>query len=333
MQRITFFERQVIESGLRVGKSVRAIAKSLGRDHRVIQREVNRGQISGRAYAAILAQRLTKQRERKRHQRKLEKLEFQPLRQYVVKQLKKDLSPEQIAGVTTQQPPLELKGQTISYESIYQYIYEGEGRFENLYFHLRRGKKKRQKQKARKPQKVIIPERISIHQRPEAVNEKVAFGHWETDTLEGKRSTHEYVSVQYERKSQLARLHKITDKSALETTEAIRDSIGSLPQYLWQSITFDNGLEGASHHRLKNDYQLKTYFCDAYAAWQKGGVENLNGLIRQYIPKGSDISKLTEEQIYAIQEKLNNRPRKSLNYLTPNQVIAQETGLGGALET
>ena len=135
--------------------------------------------------------------------------------------------------------------------------------------------------------------------------------------------------MQYERKSQLARLHKITDKSAPETTEAIRDSIGSLPQYLWQSITFDNGLEGASHCQLKNDYQLKTYFGDAYAAWQKGGVENLNGLIRQSIPKGSDISKLTDDQIYAIQEKLNNRPRKSLNYLTPNQVIDQETGQGG----
>jgi len=119
----------------------------------------------------------------------------------------------------------------------------------------------------------------------------------------------------------------------METEEAIRDSIISLPQYLWQSITFDNGTEGANHHRLKKDYWLKTYFCDAYKAWQKGGVENLNGLIRQYIPKGSDISKLTEDEIYAIQEKLNNRPRKSLNYLTPNQVIAQETGLGGAIET
>ena len=155
MQRITFFERQIIESGLRAGKSVRAIAKCLGRDHRVIQKEVNRSRISGRAYTAILAQRLTYQREQKRHQRKLEKLEFQPLRQYVVKQLKEDLSPEQIAGVTTQQPPIELRGQSISHESIYQYIYEGEGRFENLYFHLRRGKKKRQKQRARKPQKTI----------------------------------------------------------------------------------------------------------------------------------------------------------------------------------
>ncbi|MBI5421094.1 MAG: IS30 family transposase [Parcubacteria group bacterium] len=333
MQRITFFERQIIESGLRVGKPVRAIAKCLSRDHRVIQREVNRNRMFIRPYSAILAQRLTDQREQKRHQRKLEKLEFQPLRQYVIKQLKEDLSPEQIAGVTTQQPPLELKGQSISHESIYQYVYEGGGRFENLYYHLRRKRKKRQKQRARKPQKIVIPERISIHQRPAEINEKLAFGHWESDTLEGKRSIKEYVSVQYERKSQLARLHKIIDKSAIETEEVIRDSIGSLPQYLWQSITFDNGLEGANHYQLKNDYQLKTYFCDAYAAWQKGGVENLNGLIRQYIPKGSDISKLTEDQIYAIQEKLNNRPRKSLNYLTPNQVIAQETGLGGALET
>jgi len=202
-----------------------------------------------------------------------------------------------------------------------------------LYCHLRRQKNKRQKQKSRKPQKAIISERISIHQRPIEINERLTFGHWESDTLEGKRSIKENISVQYERKSQLARLHKINDKTAMETEEAIRDSIISLPQYLWQSITFDNGTEGANHHRLKKDYWLRTYFCDAYKAWQKGGVENLNGLIRQYIPKGSDISKLTEDEMYAIQEKLNNRPRKSLNYLTPNQVIAQETGLGGAIET
>jgi len=119
MQRLTFFERQVIESGLRAGKSVRLIARCWGRDHRVIQREVDRNQVSGRPYGAVLAQRLTNQREKRRHKRKLEKFEYQPLRQYVVKQLKEDLPPEQIAGVTKLQPPIELSGQTISHESVY----------------------------------------------------------------------------------------------------------------------------------------------------------------------------------------------------------------------
>lgn len=333
MPKITFFERQIIESGLRTNKSVRAIAKCLSRDHRVIQKEVNRNRMSGRRYDAILAQRLTREREQKRHQRKLEKSKFLPLHQYVVERLKEDWSPEQISGVTVKQPPPELKGKTISHESIYQYIYEGEGRFKSLYFHLRRGKKKRQKQRARKPQKVIIPQRISIHRRGEEIEEKLTFGHWESDTLEGRRSVKDNVSVQYERKAQLARLHKVKNKSAEETENAIWESVESLSPELWQTITRDNGTENAKHEETNKVFNVQSYFCDGYAAWQKGGVENLNGLLRQYIPKGSDISKLTEDQIYAIQERLNNRPRKSLNYLTPNQVIARETSLGGALET
>ena len=124
----------------------------------------------------------------------------------------------------------------------------------------------------------------------------------------------------------LARCHKVADKTADETEQAMRKSIDSLPLPLWKSVTFDNGGEAATHVNLRNDYDLQTYFCDAYASWQKGGVENLNGLIRQYIPKRTDISQLTDEQIYGIQERLNNRPRKSLHYLTPNQALEREVG-------
>ena len=324
MLRITFFERQILESGLRAGKSVRNIARCLGRDHRVIQKEIRRNKIGGRPYSAVLAERLAGQREKNRHKRKLEKLEFNDLRQYVTEQLEADWSPEQIAGTTVEQPPPKLLGATICHETIYQYIYEGEGRFENLYTHLRKGRKKRQKQRARKAQKTKIPGRISIHQRGVEVNEKLAFGHWESDTLEGKRSVKENVSVQYERKAKLARLHKVKDKSAEETENAIWNSVESLPVCLWKTITRDNGTENVKHEETKEVFDIQSFFCDGYAAWQKGGVENLNGLLRQYIPKGSDISKLTEDEIYAIQERLNNRPRKSLNYLSPNQVIAQE---------
>jgi len=107
---------------------------------------------------------------------------------------------------------------------------------------------------------------------------------------------------------------------------AIRDTIASLPQHLFKTMTFDNGGEGACHTKLRDDYMLQTYFCDAYASWQKGGVENINGLIREYIPKEAHLAEMTDEDIYAIQEKLNNRPRKGLNYLTPNQVIAAQVG-------
>ena len=138
--------------------------------------------------------------------------------------------------------------------------------------------------------------------------------------------------MQYERKAQLLRINKVGNKTEEETEEAIRKSIDSLPENLFKSITFDNGKESATHTKLRKDYNLKTYHCDPYASWQKGGVENINGLIRQYLPKHTSFSKLIDSDVYIIQEKLNNRPRKSLNYLTPNQVIAQVINEGGAIE-
>lgn len=326
MQRLTYFERQVIQSGLRVGKAVRAVARCLGRDHRVIQREVNRNSVQGRKYDAKVAQRLADEREKKRHIPKLERKENLVLREYVIEKLKEDWSPEQIAGVVKEYPPEYLKGKNICFETIYQYIYQGEGRFEHLYPHLRKGRKKRQKRHARKPRKVIIPERVSIHERPAEIDSRVTFGHWESDTVEGRRTTKGNLSVQFERKTKLLRVHKVESKTAQETEQAIRKSIESLPQYLFKTITFDNGGEAASHQHLQKDFGIQTYFCDAYASWQKGGVENANGLIRQYIPKRTDISQLTDKQIYDIQEKLNNRPRKSLNFLSPNQALSLELG-------
>lgn len=327
MQRITYFERQIIASGIRTGKSVRGIAKSIGRDHRVIQREVDRNCVDGRLYTAVLAQQIAMEREQKKNRHKLEQRKYAPLRKYVLQKLKEDWSPEQIAGVLKNQPPLSLNGQQISHESIYQYIYLGEGRYENVWQHLRKARTVRQKQRARKPRKASIPERISIHERGEEIDQRTTFGHWETDTLGSSPKFYERLSVQYERKGQLVRLNKVRGMGADETEEAIRKSIESLPQYLWKSITFDNGTEGTNHFKIRKDFNIPTYFCDAYASWQKGGVENLNGLLRQYIPKGTPVAGLTDQQIQTIQEKLNNRPRKSLHYLSPNQVFAQEFGI------
>lgn len=332
MQRIIFFERQVIEVGLRRGKSHRAIAKSLYRDHRVIDREVSRNKGEQTPYIAIVAQRIADAREKKRTKKKLEKAENAPLRNYVIERLKDDWSPEEIAGILEKHKPQEAEGKTISHESIYRYIYEGEGRYEHLYPHLRKGRSKRQKRKGRTSQKTRIPERISIHERSREINERRVYGHWESDTMEGTKRDKVCVSAQFERKTKFVRLHKIMDKSAEETDQAIRKSIDEVGETSFQSITFDNGTEGAKHATLRDDFDIATYHCDPYASWQKGGVENVLGLVRQYIPKKTKISTLTDEEIYAIQEKLNNRPRKSLNYLTPNQVLAQEM-LGGALDT
>ena len=320
MNRITYYERQIIESGLRTKKTLRDIARSLNRDHTVISREVESHSGDYLPYTAVSAQRIADQSQRDRSKKKLEK-DFE-LKDYVVRALKDDQSPEQIAGTLKEQPPFYLEGKNLCHETIYQYIYNGEGRFQYLYAHLRRKHFKRRKQKARKPRKTSILERVSIHERPEEVNQKLTFGHWESDTVVCRKQV-SALSVQYERKSQLVRIHKVANRTARETEYALHDTISSLSQSLFKSMTFDNGGEGACHTKIRDGYNIKTFFCDGYASWQKPGVENINGLIRQYIPKDAMLDEMTIDDIYAIQEKLNNRPRKNLNYLTPNQVIAQ----------
>jgi len=244
------------------------------------------------------------------------------LKNYIIEHLGLNESPEQIAGTLKKQPLPHLEGKILCHETIYQYIYHGEGRYENLYQHLRRKHFKRRKQRARKPRKTSILERISIHDRPEEVNQKLTYGHWESDTMVCQQQK-AALSVQYERKSQLVRIHKVNNRTAQETEYALHDTISSLPQYMFKTMTFDNGGEGACHIKIRDGYNMATFFCDGYASWQKGGVENINGLIRQYLPKNAHLDSLTNDDIYAIQERLNNRPRKNLNYLTPNEIIAQ----------
>ena len=142
------------------------------------------------------------------------------------------------------------------------------------------------------------------------------------------------MSVQYERKLMLVRIHKVKNGTAEETEQAISKSIDSLPTGLFKSLTWDNGKEGVCHTKVRDNYNIQNYFCDPYSSWQKGGVENLNGLIREYLPRETDMATITDEDVYLIQEKLNNRPRKKLGYLTPNKALAVALNqLTGALNS
>lgn len=127
--------------------------------------------------------------------------------------------------------------------------------------------------------------------------------------------------MQLERKSRLLRLHRVQNKSAEETLNALIKTAESVPRKIFHSITFDNGTEGVRHTKIKWEYGIDTFFCDPFASWQKGGVENANKLIRQYLPRKINLNQLTDRDIYDIQEKLNSRPRKCLNYQTPNEII------------
>lgn len=319
---ITLYEREQIETWLRMRKKKKWIANKLNRDYSIIKREIKRNSGEHLPYIAIDAQYFSKRRRKKTNKRKLEKCQNKELTEYVTKLLNDNWSPDEIAGRLKKHPPEEVKeckDKTVSYESIYNWIYEGEGKFGGLYKKLRRKQKIRKHRFARKKQiKTIIKARIPIAQRPEIVDKKERIGDWETDSMifSGKS----ILSVQFERKSKLCRMHKCEDKSAIRSEEALRDSVESLPANFWLTITRDNGSENVLHHKT----EVPSFFCDTYCSWQKGGVENLNGLIREYFPKKFNLDNISEREIYEVQEKLNNRPRKLLNYLTPNEVIALE---------
>lgn len=331
MQILTLKEREQIEWYLRLKMGLREIGRRLGRDHGIISREIRRNILPGQKYSAAGAQKLADRKSHHTNKRRLETDEV--LHDWVVKKLRSGWSPEQTAGRLKNHPPKPLLGKYINHESIYQYIYDGEGRYEYLYPCLRRKQRKRRKKYGRKPQKILIPERVSIHLRSEVINERKRYGDWESDTLNFPRQR-EAISVQYERKAMLTRIHKVANKTAEETGEAISDSVESLPMEFWRSITFDNGSEGARHTRIRDSYNIQTFFCDAYASWQKGGVENLNGLLREYLPRKLNLSTITEQGIHDIQESLNTRPRKKLGYLTPNEIVRAEMNkLTGALNS
>ena len=330
MQILTFSDRLFIEQSLAYRRGVCEIARRLGKDHSVISRELQRNQTTHTPYRAATAQAYADRRARKTNVRKLEK--DAALKEHVVARLRDDWSPEQIAGTLKTQPPPVLRGARVSHETIYHYIYDGEGRYEHLWSHLARTHQKRYRKHGRKHQKAHILERISIHERPAVIDERGRFGDWESDTMQFQKQK-TGLSVQYERKGMLTRIHKVPDKSAEATDAALRDTLDPLPADLRQSLTFDNGGEGACHARIRDDFGVATYFCDPYASWQKGGVENTNGLIRRYLPRSTDLATITDAEIETIQERLNNRPRKKLNFLTPNQVLHSYLEGGGALNS
>ena len=310
-----YYERQMLEYWLRSKMSLRDIGKAMRRAHTILSREIARnGNGDRNKYRADVAQRMFETRQHKQRKGKLDK--YPELKESVLAGLKKEWSPDVIAGKIKRE---NLK-QTISHESIYHYIYEKGGRFEGWYKYLRHAQPKRHKLHSRKKCKIGIPERKSIHLRPEYIDQRKRYGDWESDSvLFSKQKT--ILSVQSERKSKLIRIHKAQNKSAEETRNALVKTAESVPKEIFLSITFDNGTEGVKHTEIKKEYGVDTYFCDPFASWQKGGVENANKMIRYYLPRRTDLSKLTDRDIYEIQEKLNDRPRKCLNYKSPNEII------------
>jgi IS30 family transposase len=323
-QPLTFFERQRIEIFLRGKWKVRQIARNLFRDHSVIVRELARNTDKDGVYRAVSAQAKAEKRNRRPYRKKLEVDE--DLRNHVVKKLMLGWSPQIISGRLKNRPDSEMAGSYVCHETIYSFIYEGEGRFMGLYQYLVRKNKKRVRRFSRKPRKNKgLLHTTPIKYRPKEINERQEFGHWESDSIVSKKSKPALL-VQVERSSRLIRITKVDNTGAEETEEAIKLQIKTLSPTYFKSITFDNGSEGANHWKLMVEHNLDTYHCDPYCSWQKGTVENSNGLIRRYFPKGTDFSLITRQQIYDVQERLNNRPRKVLGYKTSSEAWTELTG-------
>lgn len=318
---LTIYDRQKLQYWLRTKQSLREIAKIIHKDHSALSREIRRNGSDRKKYRADTAQILADKRRHKRRRGKLDK--HLELKEFVVEHLKSDWSPEEIAGYLREVYCVETHGLTISHESIYAYVYTTSPKPEKLFLNLPQRRPRRRKWGGRKHHKMPIPERISIKVRPDIVNERTRYGDWESDNLEFKRAvTKGAVSVQCERKSGLVRIHKVNGKkSSVDTVDALTKTIESMPSELMKTMTFDNGIENFRHAELKRQFGVGTYFCRPFAPWQKGTVENANKLLRRYLPRETDLDSLTDQDLYLIQEKLNNRPRKRLNYQTPNEVI------------
>lgn len=147
-------------------------------------------------------------------------------------------------------------------------------------------------------------------------------GDWESDLMVFSQQP-QALSVQWERSLRLCRIHRVTDHSAAENERAITESIDSLPSPLWKTITFDNGSENVCHRMIRDRFTIDTFFCDTYASWQKGGVEHVNGELRWFLPRRTKLATVSDDEFEAIQEHLNNLPRKVLGYRTPNEALAE----------
>lgn len=318
MNHFTLTKRVILYELLQEKKKYREISKVISKAISSISNEIKNNSVEGK-YDPYVAHEIARKRcIEKSKSRKLEKSEI--LRNYVIEKLKEDWSPEQIAGELRD----KAQGKTvISHETIYLFIYSEKGKKEKLWLHLRHRKKpERVPWGTRKKRKINIPNRTSIHDRPDWINQREEHAHWEGDLmLFSQRS--EALAVFVERFTRKTIAVLLDNKTSASMELALHELMASAGQTNVKSITFDNGSENVCHQKIRLEYveAFETFFCDPYCSWQKGTVENTNKLFRQYLPRDVSNQKLNQDYVDNIVEKLNNRPRKCLNYKTPNHIF------------
>jgi IS30 family transposase len=316
---LTLPEREEISRGIAAGRSARRIAACLGRSPSTVTREIYRH--GGRScYRAAEADERAWQDARRPQVCKLAR--DRVLSQLVATKLVQDWSPEQIAGWLKVEFPAD-QTMRVSHETIYLTLFiQARGALKReLVAHLRRQRSIRRPKSAKRENRGQgqIVGAVSIRERPAEAEDRAIPGHWEGDLISGAANT--YLATLVERHSRFVMLVPVDGKDTRSVTRALSEHVRRLPEQLRASLTWDRGTEMADHANFTVATDVKVYFCDPQSPWQRGSNENTNGLLRQYLPKATDLSKLTQPQLDEIATKLNTRPRETLAFKTPADTL------------
>lgn len=314
-------EREEISRGIAAGQSIRSIAASLGRAPSTVSRELRRNE-GRQSYRASRANQAAWDRAQRPKPCKL--AVHQALARQVAAKLKRQWSPEQVAGWLRRSYPNDMSRQ-VSHETIYRTLYiQSRGALKReLLAHLRRTRVMRRSrhhtQKTENHGRIVGA--VSISERPAAAEDRAVPGHWEGDLLFGDR--HSQIVTLVERQTRYLMLIKVSGKDTETVVNALIKNARQLPKELYRSLTWDRGKELAAHSRFTLATDIQVYFCDPHHPWQRGSNENTNGLLRQYFPKGVDLSGASQAKLNAVARQLNERPRKTLGYETPAERYRQ----------
>ena len=309
---LTQEQRYQIYAFMKAGFSQSYIASEIGVHKSTISRELRRNR-GKKGYRPKQAHRMAV--ERSKQACKFVKMTPQAIA--VIEDLiRREFSPEQASAFLKNKEKIQ-----ISHETIYQHVIKDKANGGNLYRHLRFSHKKRKKRYGAHDRRGKIKGRVSIDERPAIVDTKKRVGDWEIDTITGKNHKGALLTI-VERKSKFTLIRKVPNKQAHLVADATIDLLKSYKKQAL-TITADNGLEFAHHEFIKERLKTNFYFAHPYHAWERGLCENTNGLIRQYFPKGSSFELITDEHVQLVMDRLNNRPRKTLGFKTPNEVFFQ----------
>lgn len=318
---LTLAEREEISRGLVAGRSVRAIAAALGRSASTLSREISRNGGSGRYRAAAADSQAWKRSLRP----KACKLALDDaLRHVVVAKLQLEWSPQQIAGWLKRSYPHD-EAQRVSHETIYRSLYvQARGALKKeLMEHLRTRRAIRRSRHATMKGKRVghIADAVSIAERPASAEDRAVPGHWEGDLLCGSKNS--FIVTLVERHSRYVVLAKVPNRETQTVVNALIKQARKLPDELYKSLTWDRGKELADHRRFTMETDIAVYFCDPQSPWQRGSNENTNRLLRQYFPRGTDLAPHSQAELNRIARRLNERPRKTLDFETPAERFSE----------